>query len=84
MKDQFPLRERLGRLARRGAGRRQRWDQRLQAAPGRSSCSVNVPFSSVQDHARDRLQQHAVFTGDLFQAPDKDAARLVEHLGFDA
>ena len=37
-----------------------------------------------QDQARDRLEQHPVFTGDLFQAPDKDAARLVEHLVFDA
>ena len=38
----------------------------------------------VQDEARHGLQQHAVFVGDLFEAPDKDAARLVEHLRFDA
>ena len=30
------------------------------------------------------MEQHPVLTGDLFQAPDKDAAGLVEHLVFDA
>ena len=38
----------------------------------------------VQDNARHRLQQHAIVIGDLFEAPDEDAARLVEHLRFDA
>lgn len=37
-----------------------------------------------QDDARDRLKQHAVLAGELFQAPDKDAARFVEHGGLNA
>jgi hypothetical protein len=30
------------------------------------------------------LQQHQIVVGNLFEAPDEDAARFVQHLRFDA
>ena len=69
------------RIAEGGAGGRQRRDQRLGAAGAFQlfgQRSVFIP----QDQARHRLQEDAVFTGNLFQAPNKDPARLVHHLRF--
>ena len=38
----------------------------------------------VQDDARRGLQQHAIVVGNLFEAPDEDATRLVQHLRFNS
>ena len=36
----------------------------------------------VQDDPRGGLQQQTVLIGNLFEAPDKDAAGLIQHLRF--
>ena len=42
------------------------------------------PAPIADDHARDGLQEHAIFVGDLLGAADEDAARLVHQLALDA
>ncbi len=38
----------------------------------------------VQNYACRRLQQHEIVAGNLFEAADKDAAGLVQHLRFNS
>ena len=49
-----------------------------------SSCSAKRALLIVQDNPRRGLQQHAVIVGNLFEPPDEDAARLVQHLRLNA
>jgi len=82
MKDQVPLGAAQTNRA-TGAGRPEQRNDRLRGAGSIQLFGQRSVFIR-QDQARDGLEQHPVFAGNLFQAPDKDAARLVEQLVFDA
>ena len=47
-----------------------------------SICSAQSSLFIVQNNSRRGLQEHAVIVGNLFESPDEDAARLVQHLRF--
>ena len=69
----------LGASCRAEAGGRQRRNQGFQHAPMLQLLRQRAVLI-VQHDARRGLQQHAVVVGNLFEAPDEDAARLVQHL----
>ena len=83
LENQFTRRKRLGRIAECGSGRCQRRDQRLRQALLFELFRQHSIFV-VQNNPGHGLQQHAIIIRNLFEAPDEDAARLVQHLRFNA
>ena len=82
-KNQIARRKRSSRVrepAMRGCQGR---NQRLQYAAMRQ-LFLQASLLIVQNNSRRGLQQHAVIVGNLFEAPDEDAARFVQHLRLNA
>jgi len=80
---QLPLRERLRPLSRPRPDRRQCWDPGIQNTPMFQLFAQSSLFI-VQYNPRRGLKQYPVVAGNLFKAPDEDAAGLVQRLRFNA
>ena len=83
LKNQLARGRRRGRIDHRGTGGRQCRNQRLEDA-ALFELVRERSVLIVQDDPGGGLQQHAIVIRNLFETPDENAARFVQHLRFNA